>query len=134
MSWMAVFLKAVPWGDVIDNAPKVVEGARRLWQSASKKRTKEAPDQTAAPTVAPQAESLPELELRVIALETELAKLRGELGASAELIGSLADQNAQLIKQVETNRVRMLWLTLATAIAGTIALVTLSFTLSRFPS
>jgi hypothetical protein len=31
--------------------------------------------------------------------------------ASSELIQSLADQNTQLIKRVEVNRVRLLWLT-----------------------
>jgi hypothetical protein len=30
---------------------------------------------------------------------------------SSELIQSLADQNTQLIKRVEVNRVRLLWLT-----------------------
>ena len=36
ISWMTV-LAAVPWTEVIKNAPKVAEGARKLWSSAGRK-------------------------------------------------------------------------------------------------
>jgi hypothetical protein len=35
--------------------------------------------------------------------------------ASSELIKEMAEQNAQLIKRVETNRARLVWLALFTA-------------------
>ncbi|MDP1927884.1 MAG: hypothetical protein Q8K62_05165, partial [Thiobacillus sp.] len=50
------------------------------------------------------------------ALETAVADLHGQMFASSELIKALAEQNAQLVKRVEANRVRMLWLTAATAV------------------
>lgn len=34
--WLTV-LKMVPWGDVIENAPKVAQGAKKLWSSVGKK-------------------------------------------------------------------------------------------------
>jgi len=34
--WLTV-LQNVPWSDVIKNAPKVADGARKLWQSVGKK-------------------------------------------------------------------------------------------------
>ena len=35
--WVTV-LQMVPWGEVIKNAPKVADGAVKLWNSVSKKR------------------------------------------------------------------------------------------------
>ncbi|MDP1899430.1 MAG: hypothetical protein Q8K96_03110, partial [Rubrivivax sp.] len=56
------------------------------------------------------------------ALETAVADLHGQMFASSELIKALAEQNAQLVKRVEANRVRMLWLTAATGVLA-IALI-----------
>ena len=36
IGWLAV-LKMVPWSDVIENAPKVASGAKKLWNSVGKK-------------------------------------------------------------------------------------------------
>ena len=58
ISWLTV-LKAVPWGDVISNAPVVVDGARKLWNNVGRKGdtapgpaqpTAAATDTCAAPT------------------------------------------------------------------------------------
>src|SRR5262245_33393504 len=64
-------LQNVPWSDVIKNAPKVADGARKLWQSVGKK----APPAEAAPTstpvtTAPEASALAALESRAGALES----------------------------------------------------------------
>jgi hypothetical protein len=50
---------------------------------------------------------------------------------SSELIAVLAEQNTQLVKRVEANRVRALWLTRATVVVGIIALVDLFLVLVR---
>ena len=36
IGWLSV-LKSVPWEEVISNAPKVAEGAKKLWKSVSHK-------------------------------------------------------------------------------------------------
>jgi hypothetical protein len=33
--WLSV-IKLVPWGEVISNAPKVAEGAKKLWSAVSR--------------------------------------------------------------------------------------------------
>ena len=51
-------------------------------------------------------------------LETAITDLHAQMLASSELIKALADQNAQLIKRIEFNRVRWLWLAAAVALCG----------------
>jgi hypothetical protein len=43
-------------------------------------------------------------------LQLAVADLHQQMLVSSELIQSLANQNTQLIKRVEVNRVRLLWL------------------------
>jgi hypothetical protein len=107
LGWLTV-LKMVPWGDVIENAPKVASGAKKLWQTVGKKPV-------SATSVV--SEVLPAASPAVAALQREVAGLRltvadlhQQMLVSTELIQSLADQNTQLIKRVEVNRVRLLWL------------------------
>ena len=109
IGWLTV-LKMVPWGDVIENAPKVASGAKKLWQTVGKR-----------PVVSPAAPPAPEvlraespavaaLQSQVAELQLAVADLHQQMLASSELIQSLAQQNTQLIKRVEVNRVRLLWL------------------------
>lgn len=105
ISWVTV-LAAVPWTEVIKNAPKVAEGARKLWSSAGRKGAPEdAALQAARKGTDPGA--------RIAALEASVDELSGQLHASAELIKALAEQNAQLVQRIETNRRRMLALSIA---------------------
>jgi hypothetical protein len=53
--------------------------------------------------------------MQFIATEAAVADLRQQMLASSELIKELAEQNTQLIKRVETNRKRLLWLAVFTA-------------------
>jgi hypothetical protein len=110
IGWLTV-LKMVPWGDVIENAPKVANGAKKLWQSVGKKPVaavpvRPAPD--AALGSGPAA--VADLQAQVASLQMSVADLHQQMLASSELIQSLANQNTQLIKRVEVNRVRLLWL------------------------
>lgn len=119
ISWLTV-LKIVPWAEVISNAPKVVDGARKLWSAVAKKPSASDGFQ-AVSEVQPQL--MASLEARTGALEAAVVDLQGQMVASSELIKALADQNAQLIQRIETNRVRLLWLSAATAVAATTALL-----------
>ncbi|MBC7702096.1 hypothetical protein [Aquabacterium sp.] len=112
IGWLTV-LQAVPWSDVISNAPKVAEGAKKLWSTVSKKPATPAPaatDATTASSSSPPAQAMVVLEGRVAALEASAAQAHEQLVASSELIKALAEQNAQLIQRIETNRVRVVWL------------------------
>ncbi len=85
--WMWV-LKTVPWSEVIANAPKLVDGARKLWGSVSKQAS--APRQTddgasTVPGSAPAEATLARLHERVGDLEANLEAVHGQILASSEL-------------------------------------------------
>lgn len=109
ISWLTV-LQAVPWSDVIRNAPKVAEGAGKLWDAVGRKvSTKPA----ATPSAGSTASS--PLDTRLATLEATVADLHAQMLASSQLIKDLAEQNTQLIRRAEINRVRTLWLAAVTA-------------------
>ena len=56
IGWLAV-LQLVPWSDVIKNAPKAADGAKKLWQSVRKKAPTSFQDTTtrSLPSVTPGA-------------------------------------------------------------------------------
>lgn len=95
ISWMTV-LAAVPWTEVIKNAPKVADGAKKLWNTVGRKDVA-AP---AVPAADPQA--------RIAALEQSVAALNAQMQASAEIIKALAEQNESLVQRCELNRRRTL--------------------------
>lgn len=120
--WLTV-LKIVPWREVVSNAPKVAEGAKKLWSSIGKQppiAVMEAPDTRAAP--GPDPHSIAQLETRLAAVEVALDDLHAQMLASSELIKALADQNTQLVKRIEANRVRVFWLAGLMIVIGAAAL------------
>jgi len=104
IGWLSV-LKMVPWGDVIESAPKVAQGAKKLWNTVGKKT---AADTTAPNTPSEPAPSLTSLQAQVTQLQHSVADLQQQMLESSALIGSLAEQNTQLIARVEVNRKRLL--------------------------
>ncbi len=131
IGWFSV-LQAVPWGQVIDNAPKVVEGAKKLWSTVSKKSgPQEFEVSDVQSTYSDDAEALSAIRNRLTALEKSAADLHKQMLASSELIKTLADQNAQLIKRIEANRKRMVWLTVVCVVMSVAAIAGLVFVLSN---
>lgn len=125
IGWLTV-LQTVPWSEVIRNAPKVAEGARKLWHTVAGKPVAPEPAPTGvAATVSPEARSITAMESRLAAMEAAVTDLHGQMLASSELIKVLADQNAQLIKHIESNRRRVFWLTIATVVAVLVAVASL---------
>ncbi|MFT7325510.1 MAG: hypothetical protein ACI90C_001114 [Rhodoferax sp.] len=119
-------LKIIPWVDVIRNAPVVADGAKKLWSTVGKKTPlQEMPEsrQSSSPTTEPQAIGM--LQARLTAMEATTSELHQQMLASSALITSLAEQNSELIKRVEANRVRVLWLSLVTLISGALAVASL---------
>ncbi|PKO89246.1 MAG: hypothetical protein CVU16_12430 [Betaproteobacteria bacterium HGW-Betaproteobacteria-10] len=110
IGWLTI-LKTVPWAEVISNAPKVADGAKKLWQTVGKKSSSPAevnPEATSAELA--ETENFATLTARIRATETKMAELHSQMLASSELIAALAEQNTQLIKRLEVHRKRVLWL------------------------
>jgi hypothetical protein len=123
IGWLTV-LQNVPWSEVISNAPKVADGAKKLWKAVVKKPPRpEGSDSGTRVAASPESQTLAALEARASALEAAVSDLHGQMLASSELIKALADQNAQLIQRIETQRVRVLWLGAATAVLVIAALL-----------
>jgi hypothetical protein len=115
ISWLTV-LQAVPWSDVIRNAPRVAEGAKKLWSTVGRKRGRG--------SGAVIAERSSDPDLRLAELEAAVTELHAQMQASAELIKELAEQNAQLVRRIESNRRRTI--VLALAVLGLIVYLLLS--------
>ncbi|ACB36414.1 conserved hypothetical protein [Leptothrix cholodnii SP-6] len=126
IAWLTV-LKAVPWVDVISNAPKVADGAKKLWGSVARKAPPATADagHTAGLPAGHKVASLAELEMRLASAESAAADLHQQMLVSSELIQQLAEQNAQLIARIDANRVRVRWLTGVTVALGVVAVTAL---------
>ncbi len=107
IGWLTV-LKMVPWGDVIENAPKVATGAKKLWQTVGKKPVSAATDVPEHEVLIAESPAVAALQRQVAELQVAVADLHQQMLASSELIESLASQNTQLIKRVEVHRIRLL--------------------------
>ena len=125
IGWLTL-LKLVPWGDVIENAPKVANGAKKLWQNVGKKPVAVTPIKPVPNSLGSELPAVSALQAQVSELQVAVADLHQQMLASSELIQSLANQNAQLVKRVEANRVRVLWLA-AWVLGLTVALVSQLF-------
>lgn len=131
IGWLAL-LQSVPWSEVIRNAPKVADGAKKLWNAvAGNSSSPDASYARAQSAASPGSHSIAALEARVIALEAAASDLHGQMLASSELLKALAEQNTQLIQRVEANRMRVLRLTVATVFVAIAALLGLIVALSR---
>lgn len=112
-------LKVIPWGDVIEHAPKVLGAARKLLE---RQRSQPASATTPAPVDATSgpAPSLDELAAR---LATAQQQIEHQAQASEQLtqtVAELAEQNARLVSAVELLRVRtrlLLWAAVLMALA-----------------
>lgn len=111
-------LSNIPWGQVVDNAPKVAEAATRLWDAVTGFGKAKGPT---ARTAAGATEATP-LEARMAELEAGIASLQEQMQASSELIKALAEQNAQLVQRSEEARLRFI----RTASAGLACIVVLA--------
>lgn len=127
IGWLTI-LKSVPWTEVIRNAPKVAEGARKLWSAVGRQRAAdEVAEAGAQPAASHEPHTLEALEARAAALEAAVSDLHKQMLASSELIKELAEQNAQFVKRIEANRVRTLWLGAAIIVLAIAALSGVSF-------
>lgn len=127
--WM-VLLKSVPWVDVIRNAPKVADAAKKLWTKAradSAKRDGGSLQASPAEGAGSSASSdTGLLRARLEAAEAELFLLRQQVLQSSELLKLLAEQQEGLVARAELNRRRTVVLAVATAASLALAIASLA--------
>ena len=134
IGWLTV-LKLVPWVEVVRNAPEIADGAKKLWDTVGRKRAS-SPTGTAAPAPAsaqriadlpPVAamQAMQAMQSRLDEAEAAIALLNEQMQASSTLIKALADQNTELIRRVEINRVRVLRLAVGVAVLGLVVALAL---------
>lgn len=102
-------LSKIPWTQVVENAPRVAEGAAKLWRAVTGRR-RAATDAAAAGAVPGGADELLDeaaLRARVQSLTAEVRELQEQMRASSELIKALAEQDTELVRRVELNRRRV---------------------------
>ena len=127
ISWLTV-LKSVPWNDVISNAPKIADGAKKLLRSIGKKSGSGKDNDIDITNAAKsQGASIADMHIRVTTMEARMDELQNQLLQSAEILKQLSEQNAELIKRIEVNRIRSIWLGVITTTAMLIALANLIF-------
>ena len=118
-------LTAIPWKQVVENAPKVAEAAMRLWDSVSRRNDK---SQKQIETAHPPAVSETGLiKAEVTALAASVKTLEEQMQASTLLIKDLAEQNTLLVKRVELSRVKHLRLVIGMGVAIAVLLVLFVF-------
>lgn len=121
--WL-VALKVIPWGDVIEHAPKVLSAARKLLERQRAPKVAPAAGDSVIPMPSAEPPSLGELKNRLIAMQQQIDQQAQAQEQLAQTVAELAEQNARLVSAVEVLRVRtrlMLWgfVLLAIALAWT---------------
>jgi len=102
--WIAA-LKIIPWKDVLESAPYIVKAAKNLYSGTKNNASdpSEAPD---SPIDTSDSEIHGSINPRFHKIETKILELSDEQESSAELIRSLAKQNARIVEAIEVLRVR----------------------------
>lgn len=107
--WL-VALKVIPWGDVIEHAPKVLNAARKLMD-----RQKAPPTSATTPMPLDLGDAPPtlgELKNRLIEARQLIDQHASEQAQMAQTVAELAEQNARLVAAVDLLRKRtriLLW-------------------------
>jgi len=115
-AWLTV-LKLVPWGDVIEATPQILQAAKKLMGKT--RAGSSAPEVSAASLAnADGAASSTPVEAKIQELATRVTLLEQEQRDGAALIQSLAEQNAVVVRAVEALALRTQRLTIAVAALG----------------
>jgi len=87
-------------------APTVVQGTKTLWDRVRGKGTEGTAQNANETQSSPDDVTAAGIDRRIRALEAALAATKSEAQSSAQLIASLAKQNARLVEAVAILRVR----------------------------
>jgi hypothetical protein len=104
IGWMTA-LKMVPWGDVIENAPNLVNGAKKLFTKTRADTPAEAPTPTSdIAKAAPGADAdqrIVQLSALLDQSQTRIATLETESRDTAALLKSMAEQQQTMISAID---------------------------------
>ena len=118
-------LKVIPWGDVIEHAPKVLNAARKLVdRQREQKRGPPPADLDPATGTAVAAPSPDQLQTRLKAAHERIDSLQQAQDQLTQTVADLAEQNARLVAAVNVLRLRTRLLLGASALAA-VALIAL---------
>ncbi len=129
-------LKVVPWRSVIDAAPGLAQSARGFF-----KRTQAAVSEVddSAPSTQPfddadadAAAAMAVLNRRIVAVESGLVQATERQHTTAQLLDSLASQNARLVEAIDALQKRCRLLTVASGVLLAGLLAFLVWALWRF--
>lgn len=121
MGWFGA-LKLVPWSEVIEAAPGLVRGARRIFAQTQDEPAANAAEPSPAAAAVDPTEAL---RAQLQQLEAQVQALSTQQQAAAGLLESLTEHNARLVEAVQMLRLRQRWLGGAVAaLALALALVT----------
>ena len=118
-------LKVIPWGDVIEHAPKVLNAARKLVdRQREQKRSPPATDPGVPPGTGVAPSTTEQLQARLQAANERIDGLLQAQDQLTQTVADLAEQNARLVAAVNVLRLRTRML-LAAAAVGAVALIAL---------
>ena len=103
LPWIAA-LKIIPWGDVIEHAPKVLNAARKLLDKNKAASVPLPANPPLDPAAAPP--SMGELRNRLIEARQLIDQQATAQEQMALTLSELAEQNARLVEAVQLLRVR----------------------------
>jgi hypothetical protein len=125
-------LANIPWGQVVENAPKVADGAVKLWNAVtSRKKRDPGQNEHAAAAAAAVPSETDLLKARLLRLDEDVRSLQDQMQASSELIKALAEQNTQLVQRIELNRVRLIRFAAAAVLVASVLLAVVVYLLIR---
>lgn len=105
LPWLTA-LKVIPWGDVIEHAPKVLKGARDLLDRQRRGAAVPPPPDPRDHVIqmpGPTEPALRDLQQQLAATRDELSRLRQ---TQEQITQTLAEQNTRLVAAVELLRKR----------------------------
>ncbi|WP_137917347.1 hypothetical protein [Hydrogenophaga sp. 2FB] len=111
--WL-VALKVIPWGDVIEHAPKVLNAARKLMDRQKTPAAATPPPEPLEMGGAPP--TLGELKNRLIEARQLIDQQATTQAQMAQTLAELAEQNARLVVAVDLLRKRTRLLLVAAAV------------------
>ena len=108
IAWLTA-LKVIPWGDVIEHAPKVLKGARDLLDRQRRGAAVPPPPDPRDHVIqmpGPTEPALRDLQQQLAATRDELSRLRQTQEQITQTLAELAEQNTRLVDAVERLRKR----------------------------
>jgi protein-tyrosine-phosphatase len=99
----------------------VAAGAKKLWDNVANKSAANSDVAADGDELASAPVTLESLQQQVLTLQAASAHLQQRLVESSDLIGTLAEQNAQLIQGIQVLRRRLFWQGAALALVGLLA-------------